>query len=109
MPYKSEKIPLGKYDRRVKLTDVQREEIKELRKLGLSYRVIGDRYGVSKSLIILVCIPILQSVSELRVWNAIERGDTHPPKKSGPPRFVNIENTNINYIRRVRYEGKRVN
>lgn len=55
MPYKSSKIPLGKYDRRVKLTDVQREEIKELRKLGLSYRVIADRYGVSKSLIIMVC------------------------------------------------------
>lgn len=57
MPYKSAKIPLGKYDRRVKLTDTQREEIKELRKLGLSYRVIADRYGVSKSLIILVCNP----------------------------------------------------
>lgn len=49
MPYKSEKIPLGKYDRRVKLTDVQREEIKELRKLGLSYRVtdiVCDYKGV---------------------------------------------------------------
>lgn len=48
---------MGQYDRRVKLNDVQREEIKELRKLGLSYRVIADRYGVSKSLIILVCNP----------------------------------------------------
>lgn len=48
MPRKSEKIPLGKYDRRVKLNDVQREEIKELRKLGLSYQVIADRYEVSK-------------------------------------------------------------
>lgn len=55
MPYKSEKIPLGKYDRRVKLSNIQREEIKELRKLGLSYKVIADRYEVSKSLIILVC------------------------------------------------------
>ena len=44
MPYKCAKIPLGKYDRRVKLTDAQREEIKELRKSGLLYRVIGDRY-----------------------------------------------------------------
>lgn len=57
MPYKSEKIPLGVYDRRIKLNDVQREEIKELRKLGLSYKVIADRYDVSKSLVILVCNP----------------------------------------------------
>ena len=59
MPYKSEKISISgtEYDRRVKLNDVQKEEIRELRKLGLSYRVIGDRYGVSKSLIILVCNP----------------------------------------------------
>ena len=57
MPYKSEKIPLGKYDRRVKLTDAQRDEIKELRKLGLSYRVIAERYEVSKKLIIMVCNP----------------------------------------------------
>ncbi|MBR4983142.1 MAG: hypothetical protein IKY94_11355 [Lachnospiraceae bacterium] len=57
MPYKSEKIPLGKYDRRVKLNDVQREEINELRKLGLSYQVIADRYEVSKKLIIMVCNP----------------------------------------------------
>lgn len=48
MPYKSEKIPLGVYDRRIKLNDVQREEIKELRKLGLSYKVIAERYEVSQ-------------------------------------------------------------
>lgn len=70
MPYKSEKIPLGKYDRRVKLNDVQRAEIKELRKLGLSYRVIAERYEVSKSLIILVCNP---DIAERKRIASIER------------------------------------
>ena len=55
MPFKSEKLPLGKYDRRVKLNNVQRDEIKELRKQGLSYAKIAKQYNVSKSLIILVC------------------------------------------------------
>lgn len=70
MPYKSEKIPLGKYDRRVKLNDAQREEIKELRKLGLSYRVIAERYEVSKSLIILICNP---DIAESKRLAFIER------------------------------------
>lgn len=70
MPRKSEKIPLGKYDRRVKLNDVQREEIKELRKLGLSYQVIADRYEVSKKLIIMVCNP---DIAERNRKASIER------------------------------------
>ena len=70
MPYKSEKIPLGKYDRRVKLTDSQREEIKELRRMGHSYRVIAERYDVSKSLIILVCNP---DIAERKRKASIER------------------------------------
>ncbi len=41
MPFKSEKIPLGSYDRRIKLTDVQRDEIKQFCKQGLSYRAIA--------------------------------------------------------------------
>lgn len=55
MPFKSEKLPLGKYDRRVKLNDVQRDEIKELRKQGLSYAKIAKQYEVSKKLVIMVC------------------------------------------------------
>lgn len=57
MPFKSEKLPLGKYDRRVKLNDVQRDEIKELRKQGLSYAKIAKQYEVSKKLVIMVCNP----------------------------------------------------
>lgn len=53
MPYKSEKIKLkDTQDRRRKITDVQREEIKELYKTGLySWNTLADKYGVSKGTI----------------------------------------------------------
>lgn len=81
MPYKSEKIPLGKYDRRVKLNDTQREEIKELRKLGLSYRVIAERYEVSKSLIILVCNPDIAERKRLAFIERSREGRYTPTKE----------------------------
>lgn len=81
MPYKSEKIPLGQYDRRVKLNDVQREEIKELRKLGLSYRVIAERYEVSKSLIILVCNPDIAERKRLAFIERSREGRYKPDKE----------------------------
>ena len=93
MTFKSEKLPLGKYDRRVKLNDVQRDEIKELRKQGLSYAKIAKQYDVSKSLIILVCNP-----------DIAEKDDTSPTKKNGQRQCENIDNIKKNYIRKVRYE-----
>lgn len=81
MPYKSAKIPLGKYDRRIKLTDTQREEIKELRKLGLSYRVIAERYEVSKSLIILVCNPEIAERNRLAFIARSREGRYKPNKE----------------------------
>lgn len=81
MPFKSEKIPLGKYDRRVKLTDVQREEIKELRKLGLSYQVIADRYEVSKKLVIMVCNPEIAERNRLAFIERRREGRYTPTKE----------------------------
>ena len=81
MPYKSEKIPLGQYDRRVKLNDMQREEIKELRKLGLSYRVIAERYGVSKTLIIYVCNPDIAERKRLAFIERKREGRYTPTKE----------------------------
>lgn len=81
MPYKSAKIPLGKYDRRVKLTDIQREEIKELRKLGLSYRVIAERYEVSKKLIIMVCNPDIAEKNRLAFIARKREGRYKPTKE----------------------------
>lgn len=81
MPYKSERIPLGKYDRRVKLNNVQRAEIKELRKLELSYRVIAERYEVSKSLVILVCNPDIAERKRIASMERHREGRYTPPKE----------------------------
>lgn len=56
MPYKSEKIKLkGLQDRRKKLTDEQREEIKELYGTGCySLNDLAKKFGVSKKLILLI-------------------------------------------------------
>lgn len=56
MPYKSEKIKLsGLQDRRKKLTDMQREEIKNLYGTGLySLNGLAKRFNVSKKTILLI-------------------------------------------------------
>lgn len=56
MPYKSEKIKLqGLQDRRKKLTDSQRVEIKELYGTGLySLNGLAKRFNVSKKTILLI-------------------------------------------------------
>ena len=56
MPYKSEKIKLSKeQDRRVKLSDSQREEIKKLYGTGLySLNDLAKKFNVSKKSILLI-------------------------------------------------------
>ena len=56
MPYKSEKIKLPKeYDRRIKLTDEQREEIRQKYATGLYFQcALAREYGVSRRLIAFV-------------------------------------------------------
>lgn len=56
MPYKSEKIKLkGLQDRRKKLTDEQREEIKKLYGTGFySLNGLAKRFEVSKKTILLI-------------------------------------------------------
>ena len=59
MPYKSEKIRLqGLQDRRRKLTDSQKEEIKDKYSTGeYSLNALGGIYGVSKKTILLIVNP----------------------------------------------------
>ena len=59
MPYKSTAIKLSReQDRRVKLTDEQREEIRGKYKTGLySQRKLAAEYGVSRRLITFVISP----------------------------------------------------
>jgi len=56
MPYKAEKIKLSReQDRRVKLTDEQREEIKHKYSTGLySQRALAREYNVSRRLITFI-------------------------------------------------------
>ena len=56
IPYKSEKIKLNEsQDRRKKLTEEQREEIKELYSTGLySLNELAKQYNVSKKTILLI-------------------------------------------------------
>lgn len=55
MPYLSEKKKLNNYDRRRKLTDKQKEEIKHKYKTRLySQRGLAKEYGVSRTLIQII-------------------------------------------------------
>lgn len=59
MPYKSEKIKLkGLQDRRRKLTDDQKEEIRRLYEKGLgSWNSLAKQFGVSKKTIGMIVNP----------------------------------------------------
>lgn len=59
MPYKCEKIRLSReQDRRIKLTDEQRDEIRHKYSTGLySQRSLANEYGVSRRLITFVLDP----------------------------------------------------
>lgn len=83
MPNRSDFIRLPReYDRRVKLTETQREEIKSLRKKGLSYRVIAERYSVSKSLVIMVCNPDIKERKRLAFIERAREGRYKPTKEN---------------------------
>lgn len=58
MPYKCENIKLGQYDRRRKLTEDQKEEIKHKYSTGLySHRSLAAEYKVNKSTIAIIVNP----------------------------------------------------
>jgi len=60
MPYKTDtqKLDSPFLDSRVKLLPCQREMIPVIRKdYGLSYRIIGEMFGISKRMVIFICNP----------------------------------------------------
>lgn len=71
MPYKSEKIKLqGLQDRRRKLTDTQKEEIRELYATGLySLNRLAKQYEVSKKTILLTVNPESKKVQDEYIKN----------------------------------------
>lgn len=69
MPYKSEKLKLSKsQDRRRKLTDEQKEEIKKLYATGLiGQRPLAKQFGVSRSLIQIIVNPEIAEKKKQRI------------------------------------------
>lgn len=71
-PYaKAQTVPyVGLQDKRRKLTDEQRKEIVKIREEEhLGYRAIAARFGVSRSLIRLICDPEAKSKNDERIKN----------------------------------------
>ncbi len=81
MPYKSEKIKLkGLQDRRRKLTDDQKLEIKDKYSTGLySLNNLAKEYGVSKKLILLTVNP--DSADNARKYSQEHWRDYQPSKE----------------------------
>ncbi len=69
MPYKSEKLKLAPtQDRRRKLTDEQKEEIKRLYATGLvGQRPLAKQFGVSRSLIQIIVNPEIAEKKKQRI------------------------------------------
>lgn len=69
MPYKSEKLKLSEaQDRRRKLTDEQKEEIKRIYKSGVcGQRPLAKQFGVSRSLIQIIVNPEIAEKKKQRI------------------------------------------
>lgn len=69
MPYKSETIKLSEtQDRRRKLTDEQKEEIKRIYKSGVcGQRPLAKQFGVSRSLIQIIVNPNIAEAKKRRI------------------------------------------
>ena len=83
MPYKSESIKLPKqYDRRIKLTDVQRDEIKEKYTSGVySQRALAREYNVSRRLISFIVDPEKYEISKEQFKERRKDGRYNPDKE----------------------------
>lgn len=84
MPYTSSKIPIAgtKYDRRIKLTDDQKEYIKWLREEEhISYNKLAIMFNVSKRLVQFICNPAKAQESRERLKKAKKEGKYKPSKE----------------------------
>jgi hypothetical protein len=84
MPYKSDKP--GQYikpadDRRRKLTDAQREEIREQAAQGASQRALATHYGVSRRLISFILDPEKEAAAKRAFAERRKDGRYYDPAK----------------------------
>ena len=85
MPYKSEKMVIAgtKHDRRIKLTEEQKREIKSLYAEGtIGCLALAKKFGVSKRLIQFVIHPEKLDKSKERLKEAKRNGLYKPDKKA---------------------------
>lgn len=84
MPFKSEKIKLPKkYDRRIRLSDEQREEIRDKYASGLySQRSLASEYQVSRRLISFILDPEKYSKCREQFKERRKDGRYKPDKES---------------------------
>ncbi len=102
MPYKSENIKIAgtKYERRIKLTPEQKEEIFQ-NKLGLSQRVLAKQYGVSRRTIQFILDP--EKLKE-NLKRREERGGTMQYYK--PKEWASIQREHRRYKQELKVQGK---
>lgn len=83
MPFKSETIKLPRtLDRRVKLTETERAEIKWTREAtGESYGSLARKYGVSKRLIMFICNPEMEAKCKEQAKKRRQDGRYKPIKE----------------------------
>lgn len=104
MPFKSESIKLPKqYDRRIKLTDKQRDEIKEKYASGVySQRALAREYNVSRRLISFVLNPEKYETAKEQFKERRKDGRYEPDKASRNQ----IQREHRGYKQRLFKEGK---
>lgn len=84
MPYKSEKP--GQYiqptdDKRRKLTEEQRQQIREQRELGASQRQLAAHFGVSRRLITFILDPEKEAAAKAAFAERRKDGRYYDPEK----------------------------
>lgn len=105
MPYKSEKIKIAgtKYDRRIKLTEDQKEYIRWLREEEkLSQMALAKMFGVSKRLIQFVIQPDKLEKNKQRLKEAKKKGLYKPSKEE----WNEIQREHRRYKHKLRMDGK---
>lgn len=102
MPYKSRKIKIAgtKYDRRIKLTLAQKQEIYE-NKQGLSQRALAKVYSVSRRTIQFILVP--DKLKE-NLKRRKERGGTMQYYK--PDEWPAIQREHRRYKQDLKLKGK---
>jgi hypothetical protein len=83
MPYKSERIKLSReQDRRVKLSDEQKDEIRHKYELGIfSQRALAREYNVSRRLISFILFPEKAEVAAQQLKERKADGRYKPSKE----------------------------